>query len=125
MADNISQIGEVISNLNTTFNVSVTDFQNQAIQQGNEATGGYLGIIVLILLAFTTIVYIGKNRARFLIFERSSLFLISLSVILDLSLILMSQAIMNSLNVFGWIFTTFFLVGIFSFMKKETQNIGD
>lgn len=120
MASNLSQIGQAVENLSITpVNINTTDFFTDAIQYSNDSTNGWSGIIILIILSFTIILHIIKNKQSYLAFDDFTIFLISASIIIDVAFILLIFGLMQNYYLFIFIFTSFFVMCMISVFKKD------
>jgi len=119
MADNLTQITNAIANINATLNISTTDVLNTAITNSNEQTGGWVGIIIFVMMSLSVLVTIMIKKGNFGAFERSTVFLMSFAIILDLGVYLFKYSILTSLYLLIWLFTCYYVVVIFAFLKKE------
>jgi len=123
MASNISQITNAITDLNVSFaEVNVTDMLNTAIVSSNDSSGGWIGLFVLAIFSFTIFIHIITNTNKFNIIERTTIYLVTLSIILDLMFFLFRLRILDSLQILVFVWTTYVIIGLFSFLKKEMNS---
>lgn len=124
MVSNISQIGEVLSNINTTYEViNTTNILPNAIQSTNDSTGGWLGIMIFIMMCFAIVLHMQKRRNAFGLFTNFNLSLFSLSIILDIGVYLLIWGILESYQIFFFIYTLFFVLCYYSLINKDMLGV--
>ena len=124
MASNVTEIADAINNLNATFEaIDVNNIVPTAIQETNNSTNGWLGFTVLIIFSIAVLAHILSNKAGFQIFDRLGIALVSLSIILDLGIQLLIFGILPSVQVYVFIYVSFFVVAVISFLKKEMLSV--
>lgn len=120
MASNFSEISQAIENLTITpININTTNFFNDAIQYSHDTSGGWTGIIILIILSFTIILHVIKNKQNYLAFDDFSIILISGAIIIDIAFLLLLFGLVQNYYLFIFIFTTFFVLCMISIFKKD------
>ena len=119
MANNLSEITNAIGNLNATLEINVTDILNTAIVSSNADTGGWLGIVIFIMMSLSILINIVIRKQSFGAFERTTIFMIALIMVLDIGIYLFKYNILQSAYLYIWLFTAYYVVITFSFLKKE------
>lgn len=120
MASNLTEISNTIKDLNITpVDINSTDLFTEALIYSNETTNGWSGIIILLILSFTIILHLIKNKNGFLAFDDFSLFLVGMSIIIDTAFILLIFGLMQNYHLFIFIFTSFFILSMISIFKKD------
>ena len=120
MASNITQLSDAIENLNLTFtDINTSGILQTAIEQTNNDTSGWIGIIILAIMSFSVILYIIKNKQSFALFDDFALFFASISIILDFGLYLVIWGILESYYVYIFIYCIFFCMAFISLLKKD------
>lgn len=124
MARNLSQIVEAVENLNVSFQeISVENIVPVAISNANETTNGWIGIVVLSIFCLSVLLFLLRNKSSFNIFNSFSLILIFLSISIDLSIQLLMFGILDNLQLFMFIYVTYFVVCVISFLRKELLSV--
>ena len=122
MATNLTDITDAIANLNATLEINTSDILTNAISSSNDSTNGWLGIIIFALMSLSVLISIVVKKQSFGIFERTTLFMIFLCIVLDIGIYLFKFNILQSIYVLIWLFTAYYTVVIFSLMKKELTS---
>jgi len=123
MASNLSEIVDAIENLNATFDeIVIEEILPTAIQTSNDSTGGWMGLVVFGIMCLAVLSHIHLNKSSFQIFDRLGIILISMSIFIDLGYQLLLFGIIASVQVFGFIFTLFFVICTISLLKKDMQS---
>jgi len=126
MASNITEIGNAINNLNLTFqNITTDNILQTAIQNTNNNSGNWIGILLFIIMCGSIFIYIIKNKSGFSIFDQFGLIFISMSIWLDLGIYLLIWGILASFQIYIFLLTIFFILCFFSQIKKDMLNTGD
>lgn len=124
MVSNITEIADAINNLNATFDEITTDnIIPLAIQNTNASSDGWVGLTVFIILCLAAFIHVYKNKNLFGIFNNFNLVFLSFSVFIDIGIYLLIWGIVESIQIFVFMFTVFFILAFFSLMKKELQSL--
>jgi len=120
MASNISDISNAIENLSLNFtDLNTSSLLSNAIQETNNNTNGWIGIIILFIMAFSVVLHIIKSKQEFALFTDFNIFFVSLSIILDFGLFLVIWGILDSYHVYIFIYCVFFVMAFFSLLNKD------
>jgi len=123
MASNLTQIGDAINNTNFSFTpINSTDILPNAISSVNDTSGGWVGVLVLSLMALSTIIYVIKYRQSFGLFDNLGITFVSIGIILDIGIYLLIWEILTSFDLYIKIFTVYFVICFFSQLKKDMIN---
>lgn len=125
MANNISEITQALENLNTTFSYNATNILEQAIEQSNVSSDGWIGILVFGIFIFTIALFLIKNKLEFRLSTDVSLSLFTLLIATDIGFILYQYRIIQNLQPVMFIYTLFIVVCIFSLLKKERETFSN
>lgn len=121
MASNITQITDAINNLNVTFNeTNVDGLFTQAILSTNESTGGWIGVLIFIMMSASVIIFLLKHKQQFNLFTDMQLYMVMCAVCLDFSIFLIVYGILESYQLFITLLLTFFILAFMSLLEKET-----
>lgn len=118
---NITDIGNAISNINTTIDINTTNIINDAITQGNIQSDGWSGIVIFAMIGILIFLYLAKNRQEFKLNNEIVLVNFGLLIIFELGLILYQYRLIYNIQPVVFIFTLFMTVVIFSLLKKERE----
>jgi len=117
---NFSEIGDVIQAINWTFlELNVENIVPVSIQSSNEASNGWAGLLVFIILCLGTFFHINKNKNSFNIFDKFNLLFVSLNIFLDIGIYLLIFGILESLQIFIFLFVIYFIFLVASLLRKE------
>ena len=120
MASNITDITSAIENLSLNFTeINTSSLLSNAIQETNNSTNGWIGIVILFIMSFTIVLHIIKNKKDFAFFDDFSIFFVSLSIILDFGLFLILWGILASYQVYIFLYCVFFCMAFFSLLTKD------
>jgi len=123
MASNITQISEGIENLQLNFTeLNTTDLLTTAIRQTNIDSNGWIGIIILSIMALSVILYLIKNKQDFGLFDEFITFYIGLSIILDFGIFLIVWGILESYQIYIFLLCVFFSMAFFSLLKRDLYS---
>ena len=122
MADNFSQIADTLADLNTSFEINTSDILNTAISSGDANTGGWLGIIIFFMMSASVLFVVIAKSNIFGVFDKMAQILIVLNIIIDIGFYLYKFEILTSLQIIVWFFTLYFVLGMFSLIKKDSLS---
>lgn len=123
MASNITDISNAIENLSLNFTeINTTNILSTAIQETNNNTNGWIGIIILAVMAFSVILYLIKNKQEFVLLNDFTIFFYGLSIILDFGLFLIIWGILESYHIYIFLYCIFFVLAFFSILKKDLSS---
>lgn len=122
MANNISEITQALENLNTTFSYNATNILEQAIEQSNVSSDGWIRILVFGIFIFTIALFLIKNKLEFRLSTDVSLSLFTLLIATDIGFILYQYRIIQNLQPVMFIYTLFIVVCIFSLLKRSVKH---
>lgn len=123
MASNLTEITDAIENLNATFEpINTTDIINVAIQSTNEASNGWTGLTVFIIMCGAIAIHIFFNKQGFNIFDRFGLLFFSMSVWIDIGTYLLIWGILASIQIFIFIYTVFIVLCTISLLRKDLTS---
>ena len=120
MVSNLTEIGNAISNLNTTFdNLTIENVLPVAIEQTNNNTNGWAGILVLSVLCFGAFLTIFRDKNKFQLFEKLGVIFFSFTVFIDIGIYLLIFGILDSIHLFIFGYTVFIVISLVSLLRKE------
>ena len=123
MASNITEISNAIENLSFNFStINTSSILTDAIQSTNDSSNGWIGIIILIMMSISTILYVINNRQKFQTFTDSEVYLFAVSVIIDIAIFLFIYGILESYLIVVNLIIIFFIISFFSLLYKETNS---
>lgn len=121
MASNITEITNALNNLNVSFNETQTDgLFTQAILSTNESTGGWLGIMIFLMMSLSIVIYLIRYKQDFNLLTDINLYLVMCSICLDFSIFLIVYGILESYQIFVTLLLVFFILCYMSLLEKET-----
>lgn len=123
MASNITQIGEAIENLNLNFTTpNTTNILQTAIETNNNNSDGLFGLVIFVLMVFSVLIFINLNKQKLQLFDPINQILFGCLVALDIGIYLLIWGILTSFQVYFFIYTCFFIIGVIALLRKEMLN---
>jgi len=120
MASNITDITTAIENLSLNFtDINTTSLLSNAIEQTNNSTNGWIGVVILAIMSFTVILHLIKQKQSFGFIDDFTLFFVSLNIILDFGLFLVLWGILASYQIYIFLYCVFFCMAFFSLLTKD------
>jgi uncharacterized membrane protein len=120
MASNLTQITTAIENLQLNFTeINTSNLLTTAIQETNNNSNGWIGILIFGVMALSIIIYLMKHKQDFALFDEFTIFFTSLSIILDFGIFLIIWGILESYQIYIFLFCIFYSMAFFSLLKKD------
>lgn len=124
MAANLTQITEVIGNVNYTFDeIQTTDILRTSIETSNASSGGWLGLTILAICSISIIAFFIVYQNKFQLFNSLPLLLGMYTVIMDIMVYMLIWGILVHIQFFFFALTVYFILLFINFMRIEINSL--